>query len=109
MSELTPEQKHRIVEALAKVGARLPCPRCGNTNFTLVDGYFNQPVQAELGGLVLGGPSVPSAVVVCNQCGYLAQHAIGVLGLLPESAGDEAQPAEEAKVPEEKVPEEVKE
>lgn len=84
MNEITPEQKRRIVEALEKAGARLPCPRCANNNFTLLDGYFNQPVQAELSGLVLGGPSVPSVVVVCTRCGYLSQHALGALGLLPK-------------------------
>ena len=83
MPELGPDQKKRIVEALERVGARLPCPRCDAATFTLLDGYFNQPVQTQLGGLVLGGPSVPSVVVVCNKCGYLSQHALGVLGLLP--------------------------
>jgi ribosomal protein S27AE len=86
VNELSPEQKRKVVEALEKVGARLPCPRCGNNNFTLLDGYFNQPVQTELAGLVLGGPSVPSAVVVCTRCGYLSQHALGALGLLPKEA-----------------------
>jgi len=90
MSEVPPEQKKRIVEALEKAGARMPCPRCGNTSFSLLDGYFNQPVQTELGGLVLGGPSVPSVVVVCSKCGYLSQHALGTLGLLPKPSAEEA-------------------
>ena len=84
MSELSQEQKNKIIKALMDRGARLPCPRCGNQNFTLVDGYFNQPIQKELGGIVLGGPSIPSIVVVCTRCGYLSQHALGVLGLLPK-------------------------
>lgn len=84
MNGIPPDQKQKIVEALEKASARLPCPRCGNTSFTLLDGFFNQPVQTDLGGLVLGGPSVPSVVVVCNRCGFLAQHALGSLGLLPK-------------------------
>lgn len=91
MAELSSDQKRRIVEALEKAGAKLPCPRCGNGNFALLDGYFNQPVQMELGGLVLGGPSVPSVVVVCNRCGYLSQHALGVLQLLPKTPPEEGQ------------------
>lgn len=89
MQQLSPEERNKIIAALEKAGAKLPCPRCGNQSFTLLDGYFNQPVQAQLGGLVLGGPSVPSTVVVCTRCGYLAQHALGVLGLLPEPKKDE--------------------
>lgn len=81
MSEV---KKKEIIKALDDRGARLPCPRCGNQQFTLIDGYFNQTVQPELKGLVLGGPSIPSVVVACNKCGFLSQHALGALGLLPK-------------------------
>ena len=84
MAELSQEQKERIVDALRNVGAHGPCPRCGNLTFNLLGGYFSQPVQSDLGGLVIGGASVPSAVLICARCGWLAQHALGSLGLLPE-------------------------
>lgn len=84
MAELPDAQKQEIIAALNKVGAKLPCPRCSNQTFTLLEGYFNQSIQTELGGMVLGGPSVPSVVVVCSRCGWLAQHALGALGLLPK-------------------------
>ena len=91
MEQMSADRKKEIVEKLGAVGAILPCPRCGNHGFSLLDGYFNQPVQSLLGGIVIGGPSVPSAVVVCNRCGYMAQHALGALGLLTaneEAAGE---------------------
>ena len=84
MQELPQEQKQRIIKALKDRGAKLPCPRCGNDSFTLLNGYFNQTIQTELKGMVIGGPSIPSVVVACNRCGYLSQHALGVLGLLPK-------------------------
>jgi ribosomal protein S27AE len=83
MDELTAEQKQAIITALQARGVRLPCPRCGSTNFALLGGYFNQTLQSQLGGLVIGGVSVPSAVTACSQCGFLSQHALGALGLLP--------------------------
>jgi hypothetical protein len=83
MQKMSPEQKQKIADALNLRKANHPCPRCGNNNFTLLDGYFSQPIQQDLKGIVLGGPSIPSAVVVCNQCGYMSQHALGVLNLLP--------------------------
>lgn len=89
MSDLTEAQKQEIIAALEKAGAKLPCPRCDNRNFTLLDGYFNQPVQTELAGLVLGGPTVPSVVVVCKQCGFMSQHAMGVLGLMKPAVKEE--------------------
>jgi ribosomal protein S27AE len=86
-----------IVARLLERKAALPCPRCGNRQFTLLSGYFNPPIQTELKGLVIGGPSVPCVAVVCNQCGFLAQHALGVLGL-QESQGTAEQKAEPAPV-----------
>ena len=85
--ELSQTQKENIIKALADRGVKLPCPRCGKNSFTLLDGYFNQTIQTQLGGMVIGGPSVPSVVVVCTNCGYLSQHAIGTLGLLPKEEG----------------------
>jgi len=77
-------QKQQIIKALQEKGAVLPCPRCGNQNFTLIDGYFNQSLQKELSNnLIIGGPSIPSVGVVCNKCGFISSHAIGVLGLMP--------------------------
>lgn len=87
MAEFSSEQRQKILEALEKAGVKLPCPRCTNQDFALLDGYLNNLVQAEVGGFVIGGPSVPSVVVVCSRCGYLAQHALGVLGLLPRQEG----------------------
>jgi ribosomal protein S27AE len=84
MADSFVDQKAQVVAALNAAGAKLPCPRCGNAHFALVDGYINQPVQQQLGGLVIGGPSVPAAMTVCTQCGFLAQHALGVLNLLPK-------------------------
>lgn len=85
--ELSQTQKEKIIKALVDRGAKLPCPRCGKNSFTLLGGYFNQTLQTELAGLVLGGPSIPSAVVACTNCGYLSQHALGALGLLAKEEG----------------------
>lgn len=84
MTGISEVQKKKVLEALDEAGVNLPCPRCGNGQFSLVDGYFNHPIQTSLGGLVIGGPSVPSVVVVCNQCGFISQHALGALNLLPK-------------------------
>ena len=84
MQQISPERKKEIIKALEERGAKLPCPRCGNQSFALLDGYFNQTIQTELKGMVIGGPSVPSVVVACSKCGYLSQHALGALGLLPK-------------------------
>jgi len=84
MNELSTEQKDNIVKVLLKRGANNPCPRCNNKQFTLVGGYFNHPIQFGLKGIAIGGPSIPSVVAVCTKCGFLSQHALGIIGLLQE-------------------------
>lgn len=85
MEKLSQEQKKIIIKKLEEKGAKLPCPRCGSKQFTLLDGYFIQPIQSPISrSFVIGGPAVPSIVTACNNCGFISQHAIGVLGLLPE-------------------------
>lgn len=64
---------------LNEKGVTLPCPRCGHNVFTIADGYFNQVLQQNFTGIVLGGMTLPSVVTVCNRCGYISQHALGGL------------------------------
>ena len=77
-------QQDKIIKVLTERGANLPCPRCGNDDFTLLEGYFNEILQEEPRGIVLGGRTIPSIIIACKRCGYLSQHALGVLGLLPK-------------------------
>jgi len=85
------EFRQRATDALKTKNAVKPCPRCGNQSFTLIDGMFKHFLQLRLEDTAIGGPSVPTIVVGCTNCGWLAEHAMGALGLLPE------QPAEREK------------
>lgn len=77
------EVKKEIAEKLNEKGATQPCNRCGQPNFSLLDGFVNLPLNQEISGnVVIGGPSVPCAVLACNNCGNLSYHALGALGML---------------------------
>lgn len=83
MNELSSQNKEKIVNCLKEKGVKLKCPMCTNDTFTLIDGYFNELIQPAIkGGLVIGGPSIPSIGIACNQCGFISKHALGALGLL---------------------------
>lgn len=82
-------KRDEIAKRLTEKGAVQPCPRCGHNQFTVIDGYFNHTVQQELKGLILGGQSIPCAIVICVNCGYLSQHALGALGLLSPDEKDQ--------------------
>jgi len=82
-------QRNEILEKLKEKGANNPCPRCGNLSFAIVDGYFNHPIQDELTGHVMEEQSLPTAITVCNKCGFLSQHALGAFGLKENKRGGE--------------------
>lgn len=83
MQQLSSEERTRIIAGLQHAGVTQPCPRCSNSNFTLLDGLFPVGLQKDLTGLVIGGPTVPAVAVACDRCGFLAFHALGALRPLP--------------------------
>jgi hypothetical protein len=81
---LNNEQKKKIAEALEKRKHGLTCPMCQNKSFIMADGYFNNNMQTDFGSFSIGGPAIPTIAIVCSNCGFVSQHALGVLGLLPK-------------------------
>jgi ribosomal protein S27AE len=89
MNKLTPEQKQKIIEVLNRKNVKLPCPRCGNNNFILADGYFNHPIQIDFTNFTFGGPSIPAVATFCSNCGFISEHALGVLNQLNDTKTNE--------------------
>ena len=84
---LNEEQKNELIKKLDEKfklsGKPLKCPMCTNTNFTIADGYFNNTLQENLSSIALGGTSIPTIGIVCTNCGFLSQHALGTINALP--------------------------
>lgn len=88
VKELTKEEKKKIIDALSKKGVKVICPMCGNKHFILADGYFSNTLQQDIKNVSLGGSGIPTIPVVCSNCGFISQHALGVLGLLPKEENE---------------------
>jgi len=87
--KISQDVKNEIAKKLNEKGAVLPCQRCGKQNFSLLDGFVNLPLSQEISGnVIIGGPSVPCAVIACNNCGNLSYHALGAIGMLNEKKED---------------------
>lgn len=82
---LTNEQKEKIKEELLKKVPVLTCPMCQHKGFAMVEGYFLNTIQVDLTSVNLGGQAIPTIGIICNNCGFVSQHAIGRLGLLPKN------------------------
>lgn len=56
------------------------CPMCGSRAFTIVDGFSNEFFQDGLSHSInLGGRFIPTFLTVCNNCGFISRHAIGIV------------------------------
>lgn len=73
----------RLTERVKKTGRGFNCPMCNNPHFVLLDSYLRNDIQEDLTSVVLGGPSIPATAIICSNCGFISQHALGVLGLMP--------------------------
>ena len=80
---LNENDKKKIIDALNSKGVKTTCPMCGNKQFAIADGYFTQNIQKNFNqGIIIGGPAIPTIGIICSNCGFISQHAIGFLGLL---------------------------
>jgi uncharacterized Zn finger protein len=77
---LTKPQRETVLASLHRkvTGA---CPMCGQRNWTLGDEVVGSMATSLHGGVGIGGPLIPMVQVVCNNCGFVAHHAIGALGI----------------------------
>lgn len=48
---------------------------------TLTDSLVSFSLSPEPGAVVLGGHTIPAAVLVCSNCGWIDFHALGTLGM----------------------------
>jgi hypothetical protein len=82
---LSNEQKKQIAEVLNKKLPNVSCPMCKNKNFVMAEGLFNNYLSSDPEReQSIGGPSVPTVAIICDNCGFTSQHALGILDLLKD-------------------------
>ena len=76
---ISSSDKQRIVSALKARGAG-SCPRCDDSQWTVSE-YSRIDVQETSERNGRSGVSIPTVMIVCQHCGFIAQHALQPLGL----------------------------
>jgi hypothetical protein len=82
---MTPEEKQKIIDII-KMKVNLPCSRCGQKEFTLLDGYLKHDIYKISNNKIIYDDrdiSFPCVSIICDNCGYISQHCLGILGLMP--------------------------
>jgi uncharacterized Zn finger protein len=73
-------RQEQVIIALKEKGATQPCPRCTTLEFEIL-GETKIPLTDRQSPFSGHYPEVPAILVSCRNCGYIAHHATGVLGL----------------------------
>jgi ribosomal protein L37E len=79
MPQFTDEVKNEITKALQDKGATMSCSRCGGTDFGVLEGFPSSLMLLDTEQNSAEASKIPAAGVVCNKCGNISQHALGVL------------------------------
>ncbi len=83
------EISNKINEKLSANNISIRCPMCRNDKFVLADSYIRTDLQDDMTVTSFGGPSIPTIAIICNNCGFMSLHSLGILGLLPDGNGAE--------------------
>lgn len=76
-----------IIAALKEKRAKQPCHRCGNDQFTLIDGFSRLQLYDEIGIYKKTDQGVPVILVGCENCGAITAHA--AYALISKNSKDE--------------------
>jgi hypothetical protein len=79
----TPQIRAEIVRKVQELTDN-KCPMGHNANWLVVEGYSRTQLSHNSEEISLSGSGIPSAILVCVQCGFVAQFALGILELLTE-------------------------
>lgn len=79
---LKDDEKRRIIDVLNQRIGQIYCPICHKGHFSFVDGYSSNVLGDNYHDINLGGRILPYVMLVCDNCGFISQHALGALGLL---------------------------
>ncbi|UNU87930.1 hypothetical protein [Aeromonas dhakensis] len=74
----------KLNNKLSKNTTGLKCPMCSHAHFSIADAYLRNELQDDLKNVSLGGPFIPAVAIICMNCGFISQHAIGALGISPQ-------------------------
>lgn len=77
--EYTEEFQKNFLKKIKEKVTNYICPICRNSNFIIIDGFLMVNPSKKIGVFALGGSTIPCVGLICNNCGFVAQHSIQIL------------------------------
>jgi len=84
---LSKDFKQKVLAAINSKKIKSNCELCGQNNWSVADQAVTLLVSNLEGGISLPPPHIPTAALVCNNCGNVRLFALSVLGLLEKKEG----------------------
>ena len=78
--DLPPNFKDSIIATLKERGAKASCEICDQNNWAVTDQPGSVIIEDKSGSWTVPPPRIPAAVLICNNCGNIRLHAMGVMG-----------------------------
>lgn len=82
------ELRMKIAREIRKRIPNLRCPMCGSERMDVESGFIHNHLTTQKLEPRLFGVSIPSIPLVCQNCGFISQHALGILSVLDKDKGD---------------------
>ena len=81
--------QQKVLEALNRKKINANCEVCAQNNWSVADQAVTLHVSNLEGTFSIPPPSIPSAALVCNNCGNVRLFALAALGLFKTGEGGE--------------------
>lgn len=74
----------RLIDELKNRGASSNCEICNKNDWSIINEGVALNISDFSVGLRIPQPNIPSAALICNNCGNIRLFSLGVLNLTPE-------------------------
>lgn len=80
------DNKELVLKKLEHVLQKLECPMCHYNQFIIADGFIQVKLYQKYNLIDNNdNKSIPAVAIICKHCGFISNHAIGILGLLNQN------------------------
>lgn len=86
---LTDKEKQEVKEIIINKVHNLTCPMCKKQNFMVADGYFINGLHTKASIMDWNGQAIPTIGIICENCGFVSQHALGIIGIIDKIKNEE--------------------